>query len=80
MGVLGCHGIGKANDQGMAFLQFCMINSLTIMNTWFEKRAYQKQTWQHPGTKEGHCTDFVLMRQSQRKLCNDTQVMRGADC
>ena len=24
MGVLGCHGIGKVNDQGMAFLQFCM--------------------------------------------------------
>ena len=80
MGVLGCHGIGKVNDQGMAFLQFCMINSLTIMNTWFEKRAYQKQTWQHPGTKAWHCIDYVLMRQNQRKLCNDTQVMRGADC
>ena len=80
MGVLGCHGIGKVNDQGMAFLQFCMINSLTIMNTWFEKRPYQKQTWQHPGTKVWHCSDYVLMRQNQRKLCNDTQVMRGANC
>ena len=26
MGVHGCHGIGKVNDQCMAFLQFCMIN------------------------------------------------------
>ena len=41
MGVLGCHGIEKVNDQGMSFLQICMINSLTIMNIWFEKGAYQ---------------------------------------
>ena len=79
-GVLGKHGLGSANEAGLSLLSFCSTNSLAIMNTFYEKKSIHKQTWQHPGTKNWHCIDYVIMRQSQRRRCVDTQVMRGAEC
>ena len=79
-GALGRHGTGDLNEAGMFLLSFCSSNDLTIMNTCFEKKAIHKQTWQHPGTKKWHCIDYIIMRKSQRRLCSDAQVMRGAEC
>ena len=50
-GVLGKHGLGSANEAGLFLLSFCSTNSISIMNTCFEKKDIHKQTWQHPGTK-----------------------------
>ena len=36
------------------FMDFCIKHNYTIMNTWFQKRAEQKITWRHPGTKPHH--------------------------
>ena len=78
--VRGKHGLGKMNEAGLFLLSFCSAMSLTIMNTCFEKRDIYKRTWQHPGTKQWHCIDYILMRQNQRRRCVDAQVMRGAEC
>ena len=51
-----------------------------VCNTWFEKKNIHKQTWQHPKSKQWHCIDFIIMRQSDRKRCLDAAVMRGAEC
>jgi len=77
-GVLGKHGIGVRNSAGEDLLQFCGINQLSVMNSFFEKRYYG--TWIHPGTRISHMIDFVLMKTSQRISCMDVQVMRGATC
>ena len=79
-GVLGKHGLGRANEAGLFLLSFCSTNNLSIMNSFFEKKNIHKQTRQHPGTKAWHCIDFVIMRQNQRRCCVDAQVMRGAEC
>ena len=79
-GVLGKHGVGNANEAGLFLLSFCSTNSLSIINTFNEKNDIHKQTWQHPGTKVWHCIDYVIMRQSQRRNCEDAQVMRSAEC
>jgi len=50
------------------------------MNTCFKKKNIHKYTWQHPGNKQWHCIDYVIMRQKQRKLCQDAGVIRAADC
>jgi len=44
----------------------------------FEKKRIQQYTWQHPGTKNWHCIDYVLMCQSQRFCCSDVTVFRSA--
>ena len=79
-GVRGVHGTGKMNEAGRELLIFCALNELTITNTFFEKKSIHKNTWQHPGSKKWHCIDFVIMRQSQRRLCADVSVLRCADC
>ena len=50
-GVRGTHGVGRCNEAGEKLLEFCSLNQLTIMNTWFEKKRHHLTTWKHPATK-----------------------------
>ena len=79
-GVRGCHGVGKMNESGKALLSSCALNDLVIMNTTFEKKDIHKHTWQHPGSKQWHCIDYIIMCRSQRKHCCDVSVLRSAEC
>ena len=79
-GVRGCHGVGRMNESGEALLSWCALNGLVVMNSMYEKKRIHKYTWQHPGSKQWHCIDHIIMRQRQRHLCCDVSVMRSADC
>ena len=50
------------------------------MNMHFKKKNILKFTWQHPGSKQWHCIDYVIMCQKQRRLCCDVGVVCCADC
>ena len=76
-GVRGRHGVGRFNEAGEGFLEFCARNELTIMNTQFEKKQHHLATWKHPATKQSHMIDYIVMR---HLCCTDVQVMRGANC
>ena len=78
--VRGLHGLGTCNEAGEQLLELCAINNLTIMNTWFKKKAIHLGTWVHPATKQAHMIDFVMMRRDQRQLCADVRVYRSACC
>ena len=78
--VRGRHGVGTCNEAGERLLEFCAVNGLTIMNTWFEKPQVHLATWKHPATKQPHMIDFVLMRKEQRRLCRDVRICRSACC
>ncbi len=77
--VRGCHGVGRKNESGEALLSFCTLNKLVIINTTFQKNNIYKHIWQYPGSKQWHCIDYIIMRQSQRKLCCDSSVLRSAE-
>ena len=79
-GVIGSHGRSERNTAGEDLLQFCSINQLSIMNTWFQKKEIHLNTWMHPATKKWHMIDFLVMRATQRIYCRDVRVMRGANC
>ena len=36
--------------------------------------------WQHSGSKQWHCIDYVIIRQTPRQMCCDMSVLRFADC
>ena len=66
----GRHWVGSSNEADERILQFCVVNILKVMNTWFEK-------WQahlHVGldascpTKPSDTIDFVLMRKNHRNF------------
>ena len=47
-GVLGPHGTGKLNSDGLMMLSFCAENDLTITNTLFRQADKYNTTWMHP--------------------------------
>ena len=79
-GVRGPHKHGSLNEAVKELLSFLSINDATVCNTWFEKKAIHKQTWQHPKLKQWHCIDYAIMRRAHRRKCLDVAVVRGAEC
>ena len=58
--VIGPHGIGEVNENGISLLDFCASNHLLITNTWFQ--LSHQATWYHNGdrSRPGHKIDLVL--------------------
>ena len=74
------YGFGSLNSSGREGLNFLSVNSATICNTWFRKRDIHKRTWRHPRSGEWKCFDYIIVAQSHRCLCLDSQVFRSAEC
>ena len=60
--VLGKHGVGKLNSNGLMLLQFCTEMGFQITNTMFQMKDKFKTTWMHLGSKQWHLIDFLLVR------------------
>ena len=78
--VLGKHGVGKINSNGLMLLQLCTEMGFQITNTMFQMKDKFKTTWMHPGSKQWHLIDFLLVR---RRDIADVQIVRamwGAEC
>lgn len=61
-GVLGPHGTGKLNSNGLMLLSLCAEQHLTITNTLFRQADKYKTTWMHPRSKQWHLIDFAICR------------------
>ena len=79
-GVLGRHGTGKMNSNGLRLLTLCREFDLQITNTMFQLPEKHKNTWKHPRSGHWHMIDHVVTRRHDAKECRVTRVMRGAEC
>ena len=78
--VVGKFCLNKETTQnGNKLIEFCMLNGLLIMNTFFRKKRIHQGTWQHPRTKKWHMIDYVLTNKKYRSSVEDVCVRRGAD-
>ena len=78
--VLGPHGMGKENSNGLLLLTLCSEEELTITNTLFKQPEIHKATWMHPRSKHWHLIDFIITRRRDISDILITRAMRGADC
>ena len=52
---------GEENERGERLLNFCLVNSLRIMNTaFYQRKASRKWTWESPDGKTKNMIDFIL--------------------
>ena len=79
-GVIGKHGVGNVNSNGLRLLNLCSEFDLIITNTLFQQRNQLKTTWMHPRSKHWHLLDYVIVRRSDRRDVHLTRAMRGAEC
>ena len=74
------HGCGVTNDAGKELLGFLSTQQATVSNKWFRKKDILRVTWQHPKSKQWSYIDYVIMRESDRRMYSDVTVKRGAEC
>ena len=79
-GILGPHGTGNMNQNGLRLLSLCSEHNLVITNTLFKLKTKHKTSWMHPRSKQWHLLDYIITRKSQTRETLVTRAMRGADC
>ena len=72
-GVLGPHGVGKINSNGLRLLSLCKEFDLSITNTVFQQQNHHKTNWMHPRSKDWHMIDYVITKKCDMKDFNITR-------
>ncbi|VDL89362.1 unnamed protein product [Schistocephalus solidus] len=77
--VLGPHGLGGCNDNGLLLLRTCAEHRLLLTNTFFRVPTREKATWMHPQSRRWHLLNYVLVRRRDRQDVLVTKAIRDAD-
>ena len=79
-GIIGKHGVGKCNSNGLLLLQTCAEYDLLITNTVFRLQTQKKTSWMHPRSKHWQLIDYIIVRRKGRQDVRVTKAMCGAEC
>ena len=77
--VLGKHGLGTINENGVRLVSLCSANNLVIGGTMFNHKNIHKYTWTSPDGKHRNQIDHVMIGRKRKKSLLDVRTYRGAD-
>nr|VZI19339.1 unnamed protein product [Spirometra erinaceieuropaei] len=78
-GMLGPHGLGGSNDNGLLLLRTCAEHRFILTNTFFCLPEREKATWRHPRSRQWHLLDYVLVQRRDQRDVLVTKAIAGAD-
>ena len=74
-GVLGKHGSGSMNSNGLLLLTLCSEFDLTITSTIFQQPDRHKTSWKHVRSNHWHLIDYVIVRRRDISSVYKTQSL-----
>ena len=69
----------ESPTKGRSYMAFSLPSRQLYVIHGFRRRRY-KVTWRYPMSKQWSCIDYVIIRESDRRMCSDVTVKRGAVC
>ena len=76
--IMGKHGVGKMNENGELFADFCLNYDLVIGGTQFSHKNVHKLTWVSNTDKTINQIDHITVNRRNRNCLLDVRVCRGA--
>ena len=76
--IIGAFSIGNRNNEGERLIDFCVLNSLSIMNTYYKHQDSHKWTWYRWNENQGDYTDksmIDLMITNNKTLFKDVKAI-----
>ena len=77
--VLRKHDIGKMNENGELFADFCFFNKLVTGGSVFPHTKVHKISWVSPDNKTGKQLDHICIASKFRRSLLDVRLKRVAD-
>lgn len=77
--IMGKHGEPSKNSNGNRLIDFCIVNELKILNTFFEHKDIHKYTREERSRNEKSLIDYFLSSGTQGKEVKDIKVKRGCE-
>ena len=78
--VVGPHGLGKRNERGNTWVQWCEANGQVICNTFFKHHPRRLWTWKSPDDRTKNQIDYITISKRFRKSITQVKGYPGADC
>jgi hypothetical protein len=81
--IFGAHSIGNKNPEGERIIDFCVFNTLAIMNTFYNHRPSHKWTWYRWNNAVQEYTDrsmidFILT--NNKRIFTDVKAVPSVSC